>query len=60
MAAARSVVAAFLGIPPHRLRVDLASGLTLNELARDRGVTLAELTQAVGPQISAQLGPLLR
>ncbi len=54
------VVAAFLGIPPHRLRVDLASGLTLNELARDRGVTLAELTQAVGPQISAQLGPLLR
>jgi phospholipase C len=54
------VVAAYLGLAPRRLRAQLASGSTLSELALARGETLAELRRAVGPQASAQLGPLLR
>ena len=54
------VVAAYLGLAPRRLRAQLASGSTLSELALARGETLAELRRAVGPQVSAQLGPLLR
>jgi phospholipase C len=41
------VIAAYLGIPPERLLVELSAGQPLGEIAREQGRTLAGLKQAL-------------
>jgi phospholipase C len=55
-----ATVARYLGIRPVELRAALASGLTLREVARSHGKTLAGLRRAVQRQLHAQVAQLLR
>jgi phospholipase C len=53
-------VSRYLGIRPDRLRAALASGLTLQEIARARGKTIAGLRRAVERELHAQVARLFR
>jgi phospholipase C len=53
-------IARYLGIRPDRLRAALASGLTLQVLARSRGKTVAGLRRAVERELRAQVAQLFR
>ena len=53
-------IARYLGIRPDRLRAALASGLTLQVLARSRGKTVAGLRRAVERELHAQVAQLFR
>jgi phospholipase C len=50
----------YLGIPPRRLRAQLGRGLTLAQIARRHGTTMAELRRAVLTQLDAQVSRSLR
>jgi phospholipase C len=52
-------ISRYLGITPRRLRAALASGLTLREVARRRGKSLAGVRQAAERELRAQVGQLL-
>jgi phospholipase C len=54
------VVAGYLGISPARLRAELAAGVSLRQLARERGVSLSGLRRVVRASLGAQVGQLLR
>ena len=53
-------IAAYLGITPVMLRAELASGLTLNQVARRHGKNIAGLRQAVQKRLREQAAQLLR
>ena len=53
-------ISRYLGIRPDRLRAELASGLTLQALARSRGKTVAGLRQAVERELHARVAQLFR
>jgi phospholipase C len=54
------VVAAYLSMTPGRLRAELASGATLRQIARQRGVRLPGLRHVLRALIGAQVEQLLR
>jgi phospholipase C len=53
-------VADYLGITPARLRVQLASGRTLRQIARAHSTTLLALRRGVQARLRAQVGQLFR
>jgi phospholipase C len=53
-------IAAYLGVRPIRLRAELAAGLTLRQLAREHGKTIAGLRRAVQKRLRDQAAQLLR
>ena len=53
-------ISRYLGIRPDRLRAALASGLTLQALARSRGKTIVGLRRAVERELHAQVAQLFR
>jgi phospholipase C len=53
-------IASYLGITPIRLRAELASGLTLRQVAREHGKTLAGLRRTVQKRLHDQAAGLLR
>jgi phospholipase C len=53
-------IAAYLGITPVMLRAELASGLTLKQVARRHGKNIAGLRQAVQKRLRYQAAQLLR
>jgi phospholipase C len=54
------VSAAYLGITPARLQAELASGVSLRQLARQRGLTLSGLRKVVRAALRVQVDQLLR
>jgi phospholipase C len=52
-------IAAYLGIRPIRLRAELAAGLTLRQVAREHGKTVAGLRRAVQKRLRDQAAQLL-
>ncbi|HEY6397127.1 MAG TPA: alkaline phosphatase family protein [Solirubrobacteraceae bacterium] len=53
-------VAGYLGVTPARLRTELASGVSLSQLARQHGVTLSELQGALRGVVRGRVEQLLR
>ena len=52
-------ISRYLGIRPRQLRAALASGLTLRDVARSRGKTVAGLRRAVERELHAQVAQLV-